>query len=70
MLIERKILTALHGGDEGVFHFSAESGSLALASSVEGFLARGQPEFTKLVPDLSGVDPDDAFSSVPYEKGE
>ena len=25
--------------------------------------------FTHLVPDLKGVDPDDAFSSVPYEKG-
>lgn len=26
-------------------------------------------EFTKLVTDLKGKDPDDAFSSVPYEKG-
>ena len=26
-------------------------------------------EFTKLIPDLTGKDPDDAFSSVPYEKG-
>lgn len=25
---------------------------------------------TALVPDLTGVDPDDAFSSVPYEKGQ
>lgn len=25
--------------------------------------------YTKLVPDLKGVDPDDAFSVVPYEKG-
>jgi hypothetical protein len=25
-------------------------------------------EFTKLVIDLKGKDPDDAFSSVPYEK--
>ena len=25
--------------------------------------------YTKLVPKLDGVDPDDAFSSVPYEKG-
>merc|ERR1711983_66636 len=25
--------------------------------------------YTKLVPDLTGVDPDDAFSVVPYEKG-
>lgn len=28
-----------------------------------------QTEFTKLVPQLEGIDPDDAFSSVPYEKG-
>lgn len=26
-------------------------------------------EFTKLVQNLEGKDPDDAFSSVPYEKG-
>lgn len=26
-------------------------------------------KFTKLVPDLKGIDPDDAFSSVPYVKG-
>ncbi len=25
--------------------------------------------YTKLVVDLTGVDPDDAFSSCPYEKG-
>ena len=25
--------------------------------------------YTKLIPDLKGVDPDDAFSTVPYEKG-
>ena len=25
-------------------------------------------EFTKLVIDLKGKDPDDAFSSIPYEK--
>ena len=24
---------------------------------------------TKLVPDLSGIHPDDAFSSIPYERG-
>ena len=27
------------------------------------------PGLTALVPDLTNVDPDDAFSSVPYEKG-
>jgi hypothetical protein len=25
-------------------------------------------EFTKLIVDLNGKDPDDAFSSIPYEK--
>ena len=25
-------------------------------------------EFTKLIVDLKGKDPDDAFSSIPYEK--
>lgn len=30
---------------------------------------REQPKFTKLVPDLTGIDPDEAFSKIPYEKG-
>lgn len=29
----------------------------------------GAKRYTELVPDLDGVDPDDAFSIVPYEKG-
>ena len=28
-----------------------------------------QHPFTQLVVNLNGIDPDDAFSSVPYEKG-
>jgi len=28
-----------------------------------------EPEHTKLQPDLTGIDPDDAFSKIPYEKG-
>jgi len=28
-----------------------------------------QHEFTKLQPNLNGIDPDDAFSKIPYEKG-
>lgn len=30
---------------------------------------KDQPEFTKLVPNLDGINPDDAFSKIPYEKG-
>jgi leukotriene-A4 hydrolase len=28
-----------------------------------------QSPLTALIPDLKGIDPDDAFSRVPYEKG-
>ncbi|KAL3473643.1 peptidase family M1-domain-containing protein [Aspergillus californicus] len=63
--LERKILAAIHG--ENYRHFSAIIGWKALKDSVEHY---GQDhEFTKLVPNLKGEDPDDAFSSVPYEKG-
>ncbi|OJJ50450.1 hypothetical protein ASPZODRAFT_11321 [Penicilliopsis zonata CBS 506.65] len=63
--LERRILAALHG--EPYRHFSAIIGWKALSDAVEHF---GQNhEFTKLVVDLKGKDPDDAFSSIPYEKG-
>lgn len=39
----------------------------ALQDSIEKF--GEEHEFTKLIIDLKGKDPDDAFSSVPYEKG-
>lgn len=48
-------------------HFSAIIGWKALTDSVEHFGA--DHEFTKLITDLKGKDPDDAFSSIPYEKG-
>jgi len=39
----------------------------SLQESVNGFGSDHQ--FTALVPRIQGLDPDDAFSSVPYEKG-
>lgn len=63
--LERRIQALIHGENE--FHFSAIIGWKALTESVELF---GKDHgFTKLVVDLEGKDPDDAFSSVPYEKG-
>ncbi len=35
---------------------------------VEEVFGKEHP-YTHLVPELKGVDPDDAFSTVPYEKG-
>ncbi|KAF2774273.1 leukotriene A-4 hydrol [Teratosphaeria nubilosa] len=64
--LERRLQAAIHGSDK-YRHFSAIIGWKALSDSIAQF---GEDhEFTKLIPDLKGKDPDDAFSSVPYEKG-
>jgi hypothetical protein len=62
---ERKILKALRG--EEAFAFGWAIGQKALDDSMARFT--DQPELTKLRTHLEGVDPDDAFSSIPYEKG-
>ena len=62
--LERRIQAALHG--EPHRDFSSIIGWKALTDSVDNFGA--DHEFTKMVPSLNGQDPDDAFSSVPYEK--
>ncbi|GME52417.1 Peptidase M1 alanine aminopeptidase/leukotriene A4 hydrolase [Neofusicoccum parvum] len=63
--IERRIQAAIHG--EPHRDFSAIIGWKALQDSVERLGT--DHEFTKLIVDLKGKDPDDAFSSIPYEKG-
>ena len=63
--LERRLQAALHG--EPHRDFSSIIGWKALTDSVDGF--GKDDEFTKLIPELTGKDPDDAFSSVPYEKG-
>jgi leukotriene-A4 hydrolase len=65
--LERRLQAAFHGGNEKYRDFSAIIGWKALSDSIENF---GEDHnFTKLIPDLKGQDPDDAFSSIPYEKG-
>jgi leukotriene-A4 hydrolase len=63
--LERRIGAAVHG--EPHRDFSAIIGWKALQDSVAQY--GDDHEFTKLVIDLKGKDPDDAFSSIPYEKG-
>lgn len=60
-----KIWHARHG--EAYRDFSAIIGWNALSESITQL--GENHEFTKLVSNLHGKDPDDAFSSVPYEKG-
>lgn len=63
--LERRIQAAVHG--ESFRDFSAIIGWKGLEDSVEMY--GKDHEFTKLITDLKGKDPDDAFSQIPYEKG-
>ncbi|KAI7817239.1 hypothetical protein BC939DRAFT_402867 [Gamsiella multidivaricata] len=65
VFVERKILGRMQGKEHS--EFSAIIGRKALVESVELY-GKDHP-FTALRPCLRGEDPDDAFSSVPYEKG-
>lgn len=62
---ERRILEALHGEERCILGWAI--GQKALDDSVARF-GEGSP-LTKLRTDLKGIDPDEAFSSIPYEKG-
>ncbi|KAI9719930.1 MAG: hypothetical protein M1828_005968 [Chrysothrix sp. TS-e1954] len=63
--LERRLQARLFG--EPFRDFSSIIGWKALEDSIEQFGA--EHDFTKLITDLKGRDPDDAFSTVPYEKG-
>ena len=62
---ERKILRTLHGDDAAALGWAM--GQKALEDSLERFAH--EPNLTVLRLHLTGIDPDDAFSSIPYEKG-
>merc|ERR1712059_53163 len=53
---------------EKVRHFTANLRWKEVEETVEKVFSPTHP-FTHLVPDLTGIDPDDAFSRIPYEKG-
>jgi len=62
---ERRILRALRGDVAASIAWAV--GQKDLDDSLERF--KDQPELTRLRTHLEGVDPDDVFSSIPYEKG-
>lgn len=68
---ERLLLQRVHGdGEKGAAHrgFSYIIGARAMRQSLEEFAEN--PRFQRLVPEFrDGEDPDDAFSSIPYDKG-
>jgi leukotriene A-4 hydrolase/aminopeptidase len=62
---ERRILRILHGDDAAALGWAM--GQKALEDSLDRF--KNEPHLTVLRMHLEGIDPDDAFSSIPYEKG-
>jgi aminopeptidase N len=62
---ERRILEALHGEDAAVLSWAI--GQKGLETDIERF-GLDSP-LTRLRTELKGIDPDEAFSLVPYEKG-
>ena len=64
--LERRLQAAMFG--EPFRDFSAIIGWKGLKDSVTEY-GEDKREYTKLIPNLKGQDPDDFFSQVPYEKG-
>jgi leukotriene-A4 hydrolase len=62
---ERRLLEALEGRERSELH--AALGRAALEEALAQF--GDKPAMTRLVTELWGVDPDEVFSVVPYEKG-
>jgi leukotriene-A4 hydrolase len=62
---ERRILEALHGPEALALEWAI--GEKGLEQALEQF-GRDSP-LTRLRTELLGIDPDDAFSRIPYEKG-
>jgi len=62
---ERRILEAMAGPEVAALHGAL--GRRALEEALHHF--RAHPSLTALRTHLAGVDPDEAFSQIPYEKG-
>ncbi|MCO5586925.1 hypothetical protein L7F22_040869 [Adiantum nelumboides] len=62
---ERRIVEALEGEERACLHIGL--GWTGLKEEMERF--KDRPEFTKLKTKQEGVDPDEIYSQVPYEKG-
>ncbi|KAI2805540.1 Leukotriene A-4 hydrolase [Blomia tropicalis] len=64
--LERKIIGRM-GAGEAARQFGALEGLKDLRQTIEAMGVQNQ--LTQMVTDLRGINPDDAFSVVPYEKG-
>jgi leukotriene-A4 hydrolase len=64
---ERRIVELVYGQEAAALAWAL--GRRELDEAVAQFAKDGQPELSRLRTELTGVDPDTAYSIVPYEKG-
>ncbi len=64
---ENRIMEQVYGKDRA--DMLKVLGYNDLQSDIKDLDAAGHPGYTRLHPDLKGIDPDDYFTTVPYEKG-
>jgi len=63
--LERKVFEHYNGEDKAILEYFV--GQIELDHALAEFAST--PNYRKLAPDYTGVDPDEGFSVVPYEKG-
>jgi leukotriene-A4 hydrolase len=64
---ERRIVEAVWGADAAELDWAL--GRRELDNALQRVTDEGHPEWTRLRTELQGIDPDDAYTLVPYEKG-
>jgi leukotriene-A4 hydrolase len=64
---ERRIVEAMWGVDAAELNWAL--GRRELEDALRQLTDDGHPEWTRLRTELAGIDPDDAYTFVPYEKG-
>ena len=65
--LQRKIMGLLRN-DQDYARMDGINGLSYIKEAIENF-GEDQKEFTKLRPNLTGINPDDVYSDIPYEKG-
>ena len=63
-------IKAIMAGDESIRKFDASLELKHLADDINTFKEQNKYELTALLPDFTSSNPEDAFSAVPYEKGQ
>lgn len=69
--VTRALTTAEKSAEEATLEYAINSilGDAGAKDDIKGYLAEGKDSYASLTPILNGDHPDNAFSTIPYEKG-